>query len=111
MTLRSLERGGSGVTIGAYLAVMQVLGIEKELNELANADPLGRSLQDARLTNTAAQRETPLPREAPPTARRSAKVTSAASASTNWVSSRQLADLLSDPDTQAHTRSTKAKRR
>lgn len=50
MTLRSLERGGVGVTMGAYLAVMQVLGIEKDLDVLGAADPLGRELQDARLT-------------------------------------------------------------
>ena len=50
MTLRGLERGGAGVTMGAYLAVMQVLGIERDLDTLAAADPLGRRLQDARLT-------------------------------------------------------------
>ena len=49
MTLRSLERGGSGVTIGAYLAVMQVLGIERDLDLLGKADPVGRELQDAQL--------------------------------------------------------------
>lgn len=49
MTLRSLERGGSGVTMGAYLSVMQVLGIENDLGQLGKADPQGRELQDARL--------------------------------------------------------------
>jgi transcriptional regulator with XRE-family HTH domain len=49
MTLRSLERGGSGVTIGAYMAVMQVLGVERDLDLILQSDPLGRSLQDARL--------------------------------------------------------------
>lgn len=49
MTLRSLERGGAGVTMGAYLAVMQVLGIEKDLDLLGKADPVGRELQDAQL--------------------------------------------------------------
>ncbi len=58
MTLRSLERGGSGVTIGAYLAVMQVLGIEKDLDLLGKADPVGRDLQDAQLS---ARARTPPP--------------------------------------------------
>ena len=49
MTLRSLERGGSGVTMGAYLTVMQVLGMEDDLGLLCKADPQGRELQDARL--------------------------------------------------------------
>lgn len=50
MTLRSVERGGSGVTIGAYLAVMQVLGVDTDLELLVQADPMGHALQDARLS-------------------------------------------------------------
>ena len=63
MTLRSLERGGSGVTIGAYLAVMQVLGIEHDIGQLAAADPVGRELQDAQLSTPRKRRINPVAAE------------------------------------------------
>jgi transcriptional regulator with XRE-family HTH domain len=56
MTLRSLESGGSGVTMGAYLAVMQVLGLEQDLEKMAASDDLGHQLQDARLVQRAGGR-------------------------------------------------------
>lgn len=80
MTLRSLERGGSGVTMGAYLAVMQMLGIEKDLDLLGKADPVGRELQDAQLpAHTKTTRPGMLPSaKRPATAQRPVPVAGAA---------------------------------
>ena len=59
MTLRAVEHGGSGVTIGAYLAVMQVLGLEGDLGLLAKSDAVGRELQDIPLHKKSRRRALP----------------------------------------------------
>ena len=48
-TLWSLERGEANVSIHSLLQVLSVLGLEKDLEQLALDDFLGRKLQDAQL--------------------------------------------------------------
>ena len=95
MTLRSVERGGSGVTIGAYLAVMQVLGVERDLAQLAQADPLGREIQDARLPSRVRPASRPRePERAAPPKKTARKRHDAWQPHGEYTSSAQLAELI-----------------
>ncbi len=48
-TLRSIEKGSPNVAMAGYIQVLFVLGLEKDLLNLAKNDELGRKIQDTKL--------------------------------------------------------------
>lgn len=49
-TLVSIEKGYAGVSIGYFLNVLKVLGLDKDFLLVAKDDELGRKLQDAKIS-------------------------------------------------------------
>jgi hypothetical protein len=48
-TLRAIERGDAGVTLGAIANVLSSLGLIDDLARVASEDTLGRQLEEAKL--------------------------------------------------------------
>jgi len=48
-TLTAIEKGSPGVSMGNYAVVLMVLGLEKDVQQIAAQDVLGRKIQDAGL--------------------------------------------------------------
>jgi transcriptional regulator with XRE-family HTH domain len=51
-TLWMIEKGNPAVAMSAYLQVLIILGLEKDLLKVSADDPLGRKLQDASLLSS-----------------------------------------------------------
>lgn len=49
-SLYKVEKGDAGATLGTYLRVLAVLGLDGDIKQLAADDKVGRKLQDLALT-------------------------------------------------------------
>jgi transcriptional regulator with XRE-family HTH domain len=63
VTLARVEKGDAGTSMGAYVAVLRVLGLQGDLDALGRDDALGRKLQDLGMSvgRTAPRRRTGKP--------------------------------------------------
>ena len=52
ITLRKIEKGDAGVSIGHYLTMLAALNLAEDLARVAQDDEFGRKLQDAKLLGT-----------------------------------------------------------
>lgn len=66
-SLYNVESGDPGATMGTYLRVMAVLGLEKDLGKMAVDDVVGRKLQDLGLEPSANSRAPRRARKSPGT--------------------------------------------
>ena len=48
-TLNRLEKGDPSIAMGTYVRALRVLGIEKDIDKVAQDDELGRKLQDLKM--------------------------------------------------------------
>lgn len=55
-TLYKVEAGDPGATLGSYVRVLAVLGLEGDINQLGADDRVGRKLQDLELEPTTKRR-------------------------------------------------------
>jgi transcriptional regulator with XRE-family HTH domain len=61
-TLNRLEKGNAAIALGTYLRALRVLGLERDIDLLAQDDKLGPKLQDLALEPTPSRpKRTPRP--------------------------------------------------
>jgi len=48
-TLRRMEKGDATIAVGTFMRALRVLGLDKDIDQLAADDELGRKLQDLEL--------------------------------------------------------------
>jgi len=100
-TLRRVEQGEGTVTIAAYLAVFQALGLAADVDQVAANDPLGRDLQDAplieKISHRRASRPGPKASASKPHARSTEPLPTTSQAPPRVLSTDDLVRILSKP--------------